>query len=213
MQVFELKEPSIMGEEHPTYGFTFWSLTDGEYPVMFNSKQGNIMPGTRIMAEEALLKTSKNGKEYLRLKKVKLEDSPGQTQAPFEPKAKPTFKQADQAEDKRSDGITASMAFKLAYHGFIQTEQILPRDDDQWADVKEQARQIFWGIDEVKNSQPDGGQQETVVPKPPTPQSVNAKVVVPSATTSLGDKFRARNVEDGMTAGEPDLTDEDMRDD
>lgn len=165
MQVFELKEPNIMGEEHPQYGFTFWSITDGEYPVMFNSKQGNIIPGTRIMAEEADLRTSKNGTEYLRLKKVKLEDSPTDKQEPFTPKAKPTFQKATEAEDKRSDGITASMAFKLAYHGFIQTEQILPRDDNHWADVKEQARQIFWGIDAVKNSQPDEETASTIKEK------------------------------------------------
>lgn len=159
MQVYELKDPSILGEEHPTYGFTFWDAqVDGEYPVMFNSKQGNIMPGTRIMAEESELKTSKNGKEYLRLRKVKFEDATAKA-APFEPKAAPTFKKADEEQDKRGDGITASMAFKLAYHGFIQTEQIQPQDEVQWAHVKEQGRQIFWGIKEIMNSQPDGGSQ------------------------------------------------------
>jgi hypothetical protein len=99
MQVFELKDPKVMGEEDPKYGYTFWSLTDGDYPVMFNSKNGNILPGTRLMAEVANLKTSKNGTEYLRLSKTKIEDNPtdSKEQIPFTEKPKPTFGKSNDA--------------------------------------------------------------------------------------------------------------------
>lgn len=204
MKEFELSNPTILGEEHPTYGFTFWDAqVNGAYPIMFNSKEGNIMPGTRIQAETAELKTSKNGKDYLRLKKVKFEDSP-QTSAPFEPKAKPTFQKATEAEDKRGDGITASMAFKLGYQGFIQTEQMQPKDPIHWAFVKEQGRQIYWGIKAVMSSQPDGGSQVTEVPTP-SPQPIKAVPDSP-ATTSLGDTFRNRTKE-------PEYTESDMPED
>ena len=93
MKQFELTDPKILGEEHPQYGWTFWdSQVNGDFPVMFNSKQGNILPGTRIQAETAELKTSKNGKEYLRLKKVTFED---EAKPLFEGKSAPSFSKAD----------------------------------------------------------------------------------------------------------------------
>jgi hypothetical protein len=91
MNVITLKDPKIMGDKHDIYGYTFWSLTDTDFPVMFNHKEGNIMPGTRITYESSEPKVSKNGTDYLRLKKVSLEDSPEPQKMPFSEKPAPTF--------------------------------------------------------------------------------------------------------------------------
>lgn len=134
MKEFELKDPAIMGEKHDIYGYTFWSLTDGDYPVMFNSQEGNIMPGTRIQAETAELKTSKNGKDYLRLKKVTFEDSPTK-QEPFEAKPAPTFEKAAKAQNDKDSQITKNMVWKNLLSVY-DIPSMLP-DSKQWNE--------FWG--------------------------------------------------------------------
>jgi hypothetical protein len=151
MQVYELKDPKIMGEEHPQYGFTFWSETDGDYPVMFNSKQGNIMPGTRVTAESIEHKTSAKGKEYIRLKKVKFEDSPEQTQA-FEKKPAPTFGNSPEQTTKESL-ITRSMVWKA----LIDSEDVqsLTPNSPRWT--------AFWATVELHTEMLTNGNYDKLI--------------------------------------------------
>ena len=65
-----------MGEPDEKYGTTFWGETQEQLePVMFNLMEGEPQVGDKITAEEVLLKTSKKGTEYHRLKKVKIVDN------------------------------------------------------------------------------------------------------------------------------------------
>lgn len=157
MQIFELKDPKILGEEHPTYGFTFWSETDGDYPVMFNSKQGNIMPGTRIMAEESEVKVSKNNKEYLRLKKVKLEDNPTskEEQKPFTKKPEPTFKRATAEQQTKDTQITRNMVWKNLL-SLYDIPSMTP-DSEQWNE--------FWDNVELHTEMLVHGNYDSLVPE------------------------------------------------
>lgn len=150
--IFELKDPKILGEEHPTYGFTFWSETDGDFPVMFNSKQGNILPGTRIMAEESEERTSKNGKDYLRLKKVKLEDSPEQPKVPFTKKAEPVFKKE---ENKYQKDVTS---IPLDVWRTLIGIQGVPENETQFTEffmtVQQHANELLLMIGHVREEKP-----------------------------------------------------------
>jgi len=205
-QVLELKDPKILGEEHPTYGFSFWSETDGDYPVMFNSKEGNILPGTRVTYETAELKTSSKGNEYLRLKKVKFEDNPEQTSAPFAQKSKPTFQKADDAQAKKDNQITKNMVWK----NLLQVYDVASMTPDSrqweefWANVELHTEMLTVGnLDRL------GGSYENAVPTPSS-RPIKEEKLTPATTKSLGAQFRARNPEDGMTAGEIDYTDEEI---
>lgn len=129
-QIYNLKDPKIMGEEHPQYGFTFWSETDGDFPVMFNSKQGNILPGTRIMAESYTQRTSSKGTDYLRLKGVKLEDSPSQEKVPFKEQPEPTFKKAIQEQTDKDTQITKNMVWKNLLQVYDVSSMTV--DSTQW---------------------------------------------------------------------------------
>ena len=75
MDIFTVTKASILGEEHPDYGYTYWAeVEEAQMPVMFNSKkQLGVFP-FRIVAEEKNVRTSKKGTSYLRLSKVKVED-------------------------------------------------------------------------------------------------------------------------------------------
>jgi len=166
MIVVELKDPKILGDEHPTYGFTFWSESDGDFPVMFNSKQGNILPGTRIMAEESEIKTSKNGKQYLRLKRVKLEDKPGQESKPFEAKPQPTFEAAKKEASDHERQITKNMVWKNLLN--VYDIPSMPPDSAQWNE--------FWGNVELHTEMLLTGSYDGLK--------------VDAAGRSLGDEFR-----------------------
>lgn len=58
----------------------------------------------------------------------------------------------------------------------------------------------------IKANRLDGGSQVTEV-SIPSPQPIKSRPNVAGATSSLGDKFRARNPGDGLTAGEPEIED------
>lgn len=188
MKEFELKDPKIMGEEHPQYGFTFWSLTDGDYPVMFNSKQGNIMPGTRIQAETAELKTSKNGKDYLRLKKVTFEDEP-HPQKPFEAKPAATFKNADKPFFRDASTIPLDVWRTLiGIQGVPETESGFTAFFET---VRTHAEELMTMIENVRNS----GQAAD-----PTP-SVSVKEEHSNVTAAV--PIKQKLAESDWTDGEP----------
>lgn len=159
-QIFELKDPKIMGDEDPKFGFTFWSNTDGDFPVMFNSKQGNIMPGTRIMAEKATERTSKNGTNYLRLAGTKIEDSPQQTKV-FEQKPEPTFEKAKE-ENKYQRDVTA---LALDVYRVVANIRGLPENAQDaaifWDIVMSHTNELLGMIENVRNS----GQASVPTPK------------------------------------------------
>ena len=77
MEIFTLKsDPKVMGEEHEKYGFTFWGYAEeSDLPIMFNSKQGNVLAGDTIVAEEQTVKKSSKGTDYIRLSKTKIKSS------------------------------------------------------------------------------------------------------------------------------------------
>lgn len=80
MKQLTLKNPKYLPSDSPAdelkYGKSYWSYTyDSETPVMFNLLEGEVQDGTVINAEEVMLKTSKKGTEYHRLKKVRISGS------------------------------------------------------------------------------------------------------------------------------------------
>ena len=84
-----IKSAFAMGEPHDTYGQSWYAtVEDIQYPVMFNLMgDQTVQEGDRIAFEEQTVqtfKTGKNaGKEYRRLKKVKVEEgAPRIVQAP-----------------------------------------------------------------------------------------------------------------------------------
>jgi hypothetical protein len=100
MNVLTLVDPKIMGEKHPTYGYSVWSETDSDLPVMFNvMDEKNLIPQVRVTYEAAEHKTSSKGREYMRLKKVKFEDDPVAKEdvVPFVDKPAPTFNKENKA--------------------------------------------------------------------------------------------------------------------
>lgn len=67
-------DPKIMGDKHPKFGYTFWGYAhDADYPIMFNSQNGNILKGQKLFAGKSEVKLSSNDTEYLRLSEVKLD--------------------------------------------------------------------------------------------------------------------------------------------
>lgn len=113
MNVLTLIDPNIMGDKHPTYGFSVWSKTDGDYPVMFNvMDEKNLMPHVRVTYETAEHKTSSKGIEYLRLKKVKFEDNPVAKEdvVPFTDKPAPTFNKESPAFNKENKAFLKDLS-------------------------------------------------------------------------------------------------------
>lgn len=77
MKNYTLDSPFKMGEKHPEYGQSYWSsVLEQDTPVMFNLMSGDVQDGSVISAETVELKTSAKGKDYHRLKKVKIEGGP-----------------------------------------------------------------------------------------------------------------------------------------
>lgn len=80
MKTFTIAKVNKLGELDDTYGQQFWAdVSEQLEPVMFNLVAGHeVGVGDTITAETVELKTSKKGKDYHRLKKVKVVD--GNTQ-------------------------------------------------------------------------------------------------------------------------------------
>lgn len=79
MDKYTIKSAFAMGEPDDTYGQTWYSTVEEmQYPVMFNLLSGSVQEGDRVTFGEQTVqtfKTGKNaGKEYRRLKKVKVEE-------------------------------------------------------------------------------------------------------------------------------------------
>lgn len=69
MNLFEITELSVMGDEHPEYGFTYWGTTNDGRFVRFSKKSALSAPLT-IIAEKTAPKSGK--KDYLQLTGVKV---------------------------------------------------------------------------------------------------------------------------------------------
>lgn len=179
MNIIELKDPKILGEEHPQYGYAVWSETDGDYPVMFNTKNGNIMPGTRVSYESSELKTSAKGNEYLRLKKVQFEDSASKPDIPFQAKPapsfkpEPTFEKAAKVQSDKDSQITKNMVWKNLLQLYDVPTMLI--DTTQWEE--------FWANVELHTEMLIVGNIDRLKPR------------------SLGNEFRARKVTEEF--GEP----------
>lgn len=80
MDKYNIKSAFAMGEPHDTYGQSWYAnVEEMAFPVMFNLMGGTtVQEGDRITYQEQTVehfKTGKNaGKEYRRLKKVKVEE-------------------------------------------------------------------------------------------------------------------------------------------
>lgn len=79
MDKYIISSAFAMGEPHDTYGQTWYAkVEEMQYPVMFNLMSGTVQEGDRITFEEQTVQTFKSGKsagkEYRRLKKVKVEE-------------------------------------------------------------------------------------------------------------------------------------------
>ena len=70
---FLLTKVTPLGEADPKYGQTYWGeVAEQLEPVMFNLMNSSVEVGDRLECEDVLLKTSSKGKDYHRLKKVKV---------------------------------------------------------------------------------------------------------------------------------------------
>lgn len=173
--ILELKDPKILGEKHPTYGYSVWSETDGEYPVMFNVKdEKKLMPGVRITYDSSEEKTSAKGKDYLRLKGVKFEDAPGQAK-PFEKKQAPTFEIANKAQTDKDTQITKNMVWKNLLQVYDLPTMTI--DSPQW--------EMFWANVELHTMMLTVGSIDSLKPQSSAQSSV----------PSLGDTFRAKKAQ------------------
>lgn len=80
MDKYTIKTAFKMGEAHDTYGQTWYTTVEEmQYPVMFNLMgDATVQEGDRVTYEEQTVerfKSGKNaGKEYRRIKKVKVEE-------------------------------------------------------------------------------------------------------------------------------------------
>lgn len=95
MQSYKINSLKVMGDEHPTYGYTYFGYVhDVDMPVRFSTKLviDDIKDkGRTLYAADKEVRTSAAGKDYLQLKKVSFEE---QEQTSFQatgdfPKAKP----------------------------------------------------------------------------------------------------------------------------
>lgn len=90
MDKYIISSAFAMGEPHDTYGQTWYAkVEEMQYPVMFNLMSGTVQEGDRITFEEQTVERFKSGKsagkEYRRLKKVKVEEgAPRIVEAPKE---------------------------------------------------------------------------------------------------------------------------------
>lgn len=81
MDKYTIKTAFAMGEPHDTYGQTWYATVEEmQFPVMFNLMGGQtVQEQDRITCDEQTVerfKSGKNaGKEYRRLKKVKVEEA------------------------------------------------------------------------------------------------------------------------------------------
>lgn len=156
--VLELKDPKILGEKHPTYGFSVWSETDGDYPVMFNVKsEANLLPGVRVTYDSAEEKVSAKGKEYLRLKGVKFEDSPvkNEDRKPFTERPEPKFEKAKEEQTTKDQQITKNMVWKNLLSVY-DIPSMIP-GTDQWEE--------FWANVELHTEMLTHGNMDNLVPK------------------------------------------------
>jgi ribosome assembly protein YihI (activator of Der GTPase) len=72
---FTLKSANAMGDEHPDYGQAYWCYAEGsETPLKFNIKGATVYKGSKITAEEKVMKMGAKG-EFAQLKKVKVLDA------------------------------------------------------------------------------------------------------------------------------------------
>lgn len=73
MKKLNLDTLKHLGEYDEKYGQTYWGTSQEQLqPVMFNSMERGLSAPLTIEAEEVLVKESKKGTEYHRLKKVKV---------------------------------------------------------------------------------------------------------------------------------------------
>lgn len=197
MNVLVLKDPKILGDKHPTYGYSVWSETDGDYPVMFNVQdEKKLMPGVRVTYEDSQGKTSAKGKDYLRLSKVKFEDSP-QASVPFDTTS-PTFAKANQEQSTKDQQITKNMVWKnLLNHYDLPS---MTPDSEQW--------QQFWASVELHTEMLTNGNYDKLIGGSPASHPAETiKEENRSASTATTPSLKENW--DKVT-GDPGPSDEDM---
>jgi len=70
---FQLAEINKLGDYDPKWGQKYWgNVSDDLLPISFNSQDQNIVSGSKITAEEKIMKKSAKGTDYWQLKKVKV---------------------------------------------------------------------------------------------------------------------------------------------
>lgn len=78
MNSYKINSVNVLGDEHPTYGYTYWGyMHDIDMPVRFSSKLiiDDIKDkGRTLFAESKEVRQSSSGKDYLQLKKVSFEE-------------------------------------------------------------------------------------------------------------------------------------------
>lgn len=84
---FVIKTAFRLGEEDPKYGQTWYcTVEEMDFPVMFNLMSGSVQELDRISFEAQEIKKFKSGKnagkEYRRLKKVKVEEHAPRNEEP-----------------------------------------------------------------------------------------------------------------------------------
>lgn len=141
MHTYTLKNPSKMGDLHPTYGQAYWSYTEeSDIPVKFNLMQGDVENGSTIECEEYTVKKGAKG-DFQQLKKVKVIGGSTITTSAKEP-AGYTSKKEFQAKDQLA--IRAQWAIGQAIN-FHMSSGTIP-------DIEDTANTFFKMVDRVKES-------------------------------------------------------------
>ena len=145
----QVEENDFLNDKLDTndYGIYYSVLFEGDAETFLWQAKTAPEVGTKYYGH---IEKSKSGKS-MRFKKDKLPEGTVEPQG-----AAPTYKD-------NSDGITASMATKLAYHAFIQTESLMPSESAHWTVIEDNARMLYNMIGRVKS--PDTASKLPIISK------------------------------------------------
>lgn len=138
-----------LGDYDEKYGQRYWGhVHDSDYEVSFNLMNPvNIEPGDTLDFEEKVIKESKKGKEYLFLRKVKVnaKDTPTATQSPSK---------GTRSTMEYEPSTNARWAIGMAYRAFVQVTGT-PEDNGgefPFDAVYKHASELVKMFDKIKNS-------------------------------------------------------------
>lgn len=146
---YTINSLKVMGDKDEKFGYSYWGFVhEAQMPVMFSTHSviDDVRDkGRRIFAEEKEIKQSKNGKEYLLLKKVKLDADSGspdpvpgtETQVSPQTAAAPKLYNPDYSKDLTDHPLQVFRAI-IPY---VDAHSLI-KDDVYRGEVLEMVRQV-----------------------------------------------------------------------